>query len=179
MAKRTLRNPKIGESWLPAPGFEGFYEVSDHGQVRRLATSPGATVGYILKPYLDGEGYPRVSLHRRRARTQVAIHRLVAQAFIGPPAVGRECNHRDGDKTNNRVSNLEWVTGPENRDHAVRVGLTVAIRGEGNGQHKLTQEQVGEIRALRGKVLGRILAVRYGVTKSAISQIQLGQTWRS
>lgn len=88
------------EEWRDVIGYEGLYEVSDWGRVRRN--------GKILKPFKDRYGYFQVSLYKNGIMRAFTIHRLVAYAFINNPNNYPEINHKDEDKTNNCVDNLEW-----------------------------------------------------------------------
>lgn len=108
------------ERWLPVVGHEGLYEVSDIGRVRRIAGGRGARAGRVLGGKISDPGYRAVSLgadHTER------VHVLVAAAFIGPRPAGYTINHRDGDKLNNTVENLEYATYSENNRHAFATGL--------------------------------------------------------
>ena len=118
------------EVWRPISGYEGLYEVSNLGRVKslpRMRKGRGVglhrTGGRILSCNgLAGEGYPIVQLSNVSLR-QFFVHRLVADTFI-PKIHGKEyINHKDGDKTNNRVDNLEWCTFSENMNHAWKTGL--------------------------------------------------------
>jgi len=99
--------------WKDIKGFEN-YEVSDIGQVRNKTT------GCILKGQDNGRGYLEVGLHSNKKRKHKYIHRLVAEAFIPNPNHKPEVNHMDEDKTNNHVSNLEWVTHRENNNYGTK-----------------------------------------------------------
>src|SRR5688572_16953256 len=106
------------EMWLPVVGFEGRYEVSNRGQVRRLSRDKRKRIGpYIsLTPTRIATGYLVVGLGMgpgKRPRNHL-VHGLVARAFIGSPLPDQVINHKDFDTTNNRVENLEWVTPAEN-----------------------------------------------------------------
>jgi len=92
-------------------GYEGIYAVTADGKVwsRRL--------GHFMKPYTTGGGYQYIGLQRGRYIKQAVVHRLVAEAFIDNPLNKKEVNHIDGNKTNNDVCNLEWVTRSENMIH--------------------------------------------------------------
>jgi hypothetical protein len=165
------------ETWRPAPGWEGRYEVSDHGRVRRIAPAGGAKVGHILKPSRHPQGYRTVYLSLAPGiRKGVTVHKLVAIAFIGPRPAGYVTNHKDGDKTNNRATNLEWVTQLENMRHAFATGLAAnRARGLRNGNGRLTDEQVAEIRASQGVETNAATARRYGIDPSTVSRIRAGR----
>lgn len=102
--------------WKPVEGFEGFYEVSTNGKVRscsRLVKSRYCNriiKGKELKQVKDQDGYCKVQLSKEGKATSKAVHRLVAQAFIPNPNNYPVINHRDENKENNNVSNLEWCT---------------------------------------------------------------------
>jgi hypothetical protein len=165
-------------TWRPVVGYEDHYEVSDDGYVRRIKAAPGATVGRILFFAKDRKGYRRVTLSVGGKGKRPAVHRLVAHAFIGPPPPGAECNHIDGNKKNNVVANLEWVTPLENHRHARRLGLIRPLEGEANGRAKLTLAQVGEIRALAGTETQQTTASRYGISAVRVGQLQRGLGWQ-
>lgn len=115
-----------GERWLPVVGSEGKYSVSSLGRVRSesrtIVTKRGIRkpfVGRVLAQALSGSGYPFVALGQGRPRS---VHRLVMLAFEPrADAASLEVNHKSGVKTDNRRSNLEWVTRSENKIHAVHV----------------------------------------------------------
>jgi len=107
------------ERWLPVVGWEGHYEVSDKGRVRRVKPAFGTRPGKVLRPGLC-RGYPIVGLCRDGVTSSQRVHRLVAAAFIGPPpARGMHVDHRDGDRCNAQVDNLEYVTAAENNRRAL------------------------------------------------------------
>jgi len=96
-------------SWAPIPGFEGTYEVSTQGHVRRTAPVRGSKVGRVLRPQVK-KGYPFVYLFLEGRRYGRLVHRLVALAFLGDPGAGFEVCHKDGDSMNPRLENLRWDT---------------------------------------------------------------------
>lgn len=99
--------------WKDIKGYEGLYQISDEGHVRRIMADGSAK---MLK---DKQGlYHTVSLSKNGEKKTFAIHRLVAEYFIERPEGAMEVNHKDGNKHNNDVSNLEWVTQSENLRHA-------------------------------------------------------------
>lgn len=102
------------EQWKDINGYEGLYQVSDCGNVRNLIT------GRVLKQRSNGNGYIRIELWKNQRGRKFYMHRLVAEAFLRRPSNCTEVNHKDLDRANNHVSNLEWVTSSENTRHAVR-----------------------------------------------------------
>lgn len=165
------------ERWKPIDGYPN-YEVSDLGRVRRSEPGPLTWVGRILHGS-DQLGYRRVSLLRDGNVDRHTIHRLVLSAF-GPPAPSEdhECNHIDGDRANNRVSNLEWVTSSENTRHAIDVGLQRIRYGEELPQSKLTASDVREIRRMSADgEKQRVIAKRFGIHRATVSQIVNHHRW--
>jgi hypothetical protein len=113
------------EIWKDINGYEGYYQVSNQGNIRSLDRFDGVhdRQGTIIKPTLKQNGYLQVGLRKHRARKWFGVHRLVAIHFIENPDNKPQVNHIDGNKLNNTVENLEWVTGKENQNHAARLGL--------------------------------------------------------
>jgi HNH endonuclease/NUMOD4 motif len=112
------------EIWKQVPGYEGSYEISSLSRPRSLKTYHGRTFGHILRVSPMAGGYLKVTLSKNAKLRTWAIHILVARAFLGPPPEGKEVNHIDGNKLNNRADNLEYVTRKKNVEHAVAHGLT-------------------------------------------------------
>lgn len=101
------------EIWKDIDGFYGKYQISSWGRVRN------AESGHILIPYKNKKGYLKVGLHKNGERIpkKFRVNRLVAKAFISNPYDLPQVNHKDGNKENNSVTNLEWVTNKENAEH--------------------------------------------------------------
>ena len=102
------------EIWKDIKDYEGLYQVSNLGRVKRITT------GRVLKPLKHANGYLMVKLSKNSIVYTKTVHRLVAEAFIPNPEHKSEINHIDENKTNNNVSNLEWMTRKENINHGTR-----------------------------------------------------------
>ena len=116
------------EVWKDIEGYEGLYQVSTCGnvkslpKVRRNGTGTYIQKERLLKPSNTSTGYKKVELYKDGKRKSFKVHRLVAIAFIPNPDNKPEVNHIDGNKINNNIDNLEWVTSSENTIHAYETG---------------------------------------------------------
>ena len=172
------------EIWKDVVGYEGYYKVSNIGNVISLERKcEHATVGeYILKSKvmsqeLTKDGYVRVSLSKK-GRIKTQIHRVVAEAFIPNPENKPEVNHINGAKNDNRVENLEWCTRSENVRHAFKTGLTLYHKGENSHRSKITEEQAREIKYGHKGVLQKDIAEMYGLSRAAVCLIRKGWNWK-
>jgi len=107
------------EIWKDIPDYEGLYQASNLGNIKSLKKN------IILRQNGDNYGYMQVILYNGETRKTGKVHRLVGKAFIENPENKPQINHKDGNKKNNHVSNLEWLTNRENKKHAIDTGLTV------------------------------------------------------
>ncbi len=107
------------EIWKPVPEYEGIYEVSNLGRIKSL--SRGKRKEKILNP--NSGRYKNVFLSKNGDYCKMLLHRIVAIVFIPNPENKPQVNHKDGNKFNNEVSNLEWCTHQENMNHAYVTGL--------------------------------------------------------
>lgn len=169
----------MSEKWKQVLGYEGRYEVSSHGRVRSL---PGRQKGRVLKPGKQSRGYLSVCLYDgsspKRPKSKL-VHVLVMEAH-GPkrPSLDHEVNHKDLDRTNNNIQNLEWVTSQENTDHAKENGRH--WYGERNGRCRVSEADMNEIhRQLaenpKDRHLSARLAKEYGLTATYVRQIRAGK----
>lgn len=168
----------LSESAKDIAGYEGKYAITTDGRVyshSRVDDAGRLRKGRWLKSNVDGYGYLQVSLFSEGVGKKHKVHRLVAEAFISNPQLCSQVNHISGIKTNNDVSNLEWVTAQQNILHAFTNGL-MSANGENNGRSKLTMDQVKEIRACKSMTKISI-AKKYGVSPSTISDIVNNKTW--
>ena len=124
-------------------GFEGRYTISNLGIVRSLLT------GKEMKPYITKAGYARINLRYAKCRDykSLLVHRLVAMNFIPNPNKYLEINHKDCNRANNKVTNLEWCTRNENIKHSFELG-SASNKGLKNPNAKLNLTDVEAIRAL-------------------------------
>lgn len=113
------------EIWKDIDGYNGYYQVSNYGNVRSVDRFDGVhdRKGTIIIPSVKQNGYLQVGLRKHNTRKWFGVHRLVATHFIDNPHNKPQVNHIDGNKLNNTVENLEWVTGKENQRHATKLGL--------------------------------------------------------
>lgn len=111
------------EIWKPIKDYENLYEVSNYGNIKSLKYNKEK----LLKPYMTSTGYYKIDLRKNNIRKIRPIHKLVAEAFLENPKNLSEVNHKDGDKTNNNMNNLEWVTRAENIKHSYKTGLHIHL----------------------------------------------------
>ena len=164
------------EEWKWVSGYEGRYMVSNEGcvisvpvdQIRGGHTyrKPGKTIAQQD----NGSGYQTVCLYKNGKGKFTTVHRLVAIAFIDNPDKKPQVNHLDGDKSNNCVSNLEWVTAKENSQHA-----SVVLHALDFNQ-TLSPDDVIEIRSDNRTY--REIAAEYGLSSAAIQAIKSGKTYK-
>lgn len=158
------------ENWAQVPGFE-VYWASNHGRIKRIYTNGKQR---ILKPYpmrrydrkiKNNNTYSVVSISKNGKVTKFLWHRIIAMTFMPiQSASTMVVNHLDGDKSNNRLENLEWTTEHENKKHAAKNGLMQ--RGESRYNSKLKNRDILKIRELAKEIsyaeIGRIYGINQG-----------------
>ena len=166
------------ELWKVIEGYEDSYEVSNLGRVRSLTRidSLGRTrYGKVLKPCFDGK---HKYLHVNLQGKSINIHRLVAKAFIENPNNYNEVNHKDEDKTNNCVTNLEWCDHKYNNNYGSKLNSTLGVK---NPMCKLTEEDVitirNEYKPYSKTSSLKVLSNKYGISQSHLSHIINRSRW--
>lgn len=159
-------------------GYEDSYQISDFGRVftKRRLIGNQIYYGKELIPQLTSDGYLKVTLSKNGESKKYYLHRLVAIQFIDNNDNLPQVNHKDGNKLNNSVTNLEWCTKQENQNHAVRTNLMQ--HGANRPSAKLTEQDVLEIYALKGILKAQDIADKYNVSKNTINCILRGSKWK-
>jgi len=173
---KTIEALKYGikqkEEWKEIDEYAG-YQISSHGRAISDSRKGG---GKILKNQLVRK-YMTILMTKNNKQKRFLIHRLVAKQFIKNEENKPFVNHKDGNKLNNHISNLEWVTRAENSAHAAANGLYRS--GEKNGRAKITEKDVLKIRKMRA--LGTkltVIAKLFDLSIATTSHICLRKTWR-
>lgn len=165
------------EQWRDIPGYGGKYQVSSNGRIGRLGgRGPVKNTLYIMAPYIDEQGRPKVNLRLQSTAKQIIVSKLVALAFIGPRPEGKDVLHNNGINSDNFVGNLRYGTKLENMaDKRVH-----GTQPEGASSHfaKLTEEQVHDIRAsLERGESPKSISLRMPITERSISDVKLRKSW--
>jgi hypothetical protein len=147
------------------------YEVNEEGQVRSTKT------GKLLKPQNSWNGYRRVTLWVGYNRKGFMVHRLVAETFLPNVEKLSEVNHKNFDKTDNSLYNLEWCSKQQNMEHAKQGNVLVSFKGEANVTSKLTEEKVKTIRTISNRKL-KDIAEEFGVSVRTILRIRQRESWK-
>lgn len=165
------------EIWKDVVGFEGLYKVSNLGNVRSVARL--GTNGVVLKKRYFATGYEKTTLYKNCKQTTFVTHRIVAEAFIPNPNNLPQINHIDGNKLNNRVDNLEWVTCSDNVKHAYRTGLidigkiSKPVAQYKNGVEIARYNSIQDAHRITGAATTNISRVCMGINKTT-----LGYGWK-
>lgn len=162
----------------PVVGYEGVYAISRDGRAFSRHSGEWRQLAF------GGGDYRMVMLQRDGVRQPMAIHVLVAEAFIGPkPSPRHVVNHKDGNKKNNHVSNLEWATRKEDRAHAIRTGLFNPVdnnqtQGTDHWNARLNESKVRDIRrrVAAGEPRASV-AKRYRITSGSVHDIVRLRSW--
>ncbi len=165
------------QEWKWVDGYEGEYAISSIGTVKSFKRNPA----YLMKLRLTVNGYVKICLRRPpREKKYYTIHRLVARAFIPNPENKPQVNHKNFNKTDNRIENLEWCTASENHCHIRDNNGPNSILGKLNPQAKLSEKNVLEIRKLAKENPGSAykIAKQFNVSAVNIYDIINYRTWK-
>ncbi len=167
------------EQWKDIQEYKGLYQISDYGRVRRIKGHLCRKTR-VLKLVLNTNGYPSIQLWANNKYTTNRIHTLVLATFVGPKPSKMECRHLDGNPTNNRLNNLKWGTRSENQKDAVKHGTKFQPdnRGCKNGNAKLTDTQVRQIKRLLLYKTHEQISQQFKVARKTIYDIDKNKTWR-
>lgn len=171
------------EIWKDIKEYEGYYQVSNLGRIKSLSRIVDNHSGFkkklkekILNPSISKTGYLVVSFKKNNKRKTFKVHRLIAFAFI-PEVCGKTfVNHKNGIKTDNSISNLEWCTIKENNDHAVKSNLRKDI-GVNNNNSKLKEKDVIFIRT--SSLMLKELSLIFGICESTVSKVRRLKTYKN
>lgn len=169
------------EIWKNINGYEGFYCVSNMGRVKsvkRLIRRNDGTIqktrSHILRLHQTGNGYYQVQLSKNNKSKYLLVHRLVAEAFLSNPENKKQVNHKDGNKKNNNVDNLEWMTCSENALHAFSNNLRKV-----NKTYKLTPEEMDYVKThymfRHSEYNSNALGKKFGVSGTTIMRVIHGE----
>ena len=164
------------KKWYKVKGYEGLYSITKFCLLMADLKKTGTRTlkPRILSDRIDNKGYKSCCLFKDGKRKYMSVHRLVAFNFIDNPENKPCVNHIDGNKLNNNFENLEWCTYQENTQHAFKNGLIKIRYGENSPTCKITNDQVAEIRSLKGKFTSMQIAKKYGLSKSHTGKILKG-----
>ncbi len=169
----SIEKMKEAEIWKPVfyKGNSHHYEVSNHGNVRNSKTLK------VLKPSLDTNGYPQISMVHNGKNISARVHRLVGLHFLeGEPKYA--INHIDGNKRNPHAKNLEWVSLAENAKHASETGLLKVFSGQNNHCSKLRDEYIPQIMEKSKTMSIGALCREYSVGFNAMKDVLTGKSYR-
>lgn len=157
--------------WKDIIGFEGHYQINDIGQIYSLKSKK------FLSTPINSSGYPVVSLWKNNKVKMFSLHRLMALHFIPNPENKPHINHKDSNRRNFYLNNLEWVSSKENVIHGVKFGH--GVKGEKANKSKLTEKEVLKIRKDLTKGISCYkIAKKYKLYISTICRIRDRITWK-
>lgn len=154
------------ELWLPIKGYEGKYSISNMGRVRVDSSQIKAQEGTIRIHHLTPRGYHRVTLNKNGRKNTVSIARLVTQAFIINPNNLKQVNHKYGNKDDNKVDNLEWMTQIDNISHSQANGLLARKGKTSKYQGVCYDKSANRLKRWRSEITYKGKRKRFGYFKT-------------
>lgn len=164
-------------------GYKNKYSISQNGDIYSHSNRWGILNCPIKRKHVLGKnGYYVISLYNKNCENRMYVHRLLAETFLIKPAGRNFVNHKDGNKKNNALTNLEWCTQKENNLHGFQIGLNKPLNGTKPGENcpssKLTNIKVLEIRKRFTGKNAISLAAKYKITSANIRMIIKRKTWK-
>lgn len=158
------------EVWKDIPNYEGLYQVSNLGRIKsfRKCTKHRWQNEYILKPSKSNNGYLQVTLYDNTVRHKFLVHRLVAEAFIQNPQELPHVNHKDENRYNNSVNNLEWCTAEYNNAYGTARVRMIDTKSTPIEQRTLDGKLIAVYRSTR--IASELLGINRGTLKDAINK---------
>lgn len=152
--------------WFDIIGYEGIYQINkNNGDVIKKTNKK------LLKRTINKYGYESYNLRKNNKNKTFGVHKLLALNFISNPNNKPQVNHIDGNKRNNNLNNLEWVTISENHQHAYDIGIKKSVKGEEHGMAKLNKDQVLYIIKNRYKITQKKISEMFNVSIKTIEYI--------
>lgn len=176
MKQNRLQEKKMVRGLMRKEVFKKYFDyiVSNNGKVVSLKRKKQV----LMKQCVNHKGYYFLSLYINNKKIHFFVHRLVAIVFIPNLENKKQINHKNGNKKDNRVENLEWSTGQENMQHAFKNGLIKGNKGEKNGRSKIKEKTALKIKKMLETKSNTEIKKELGVSIGTIIGIKSGNTWK-
>ncbi len=168
------------EHWIDLIGYGDYYEISNLFNIRRKQNTTNRKVSNLKRRVHTG-GYEYIQITINNKSKNLTYHRLIAQHFIPNPLDKPFVNHKDGNKLNNSIENLEWCTASENMIHCFATGLQKGRKGESHHNAKLSKSDVLKIREMfkNNKSIDEVHYIFNNVGRNHIIAIKNNKTWKN